>query len=109
MGDTPLTLRKISREVDYSNKKVQEAISALSSNNEQPPEIVIERKRKISRQESGETRKDSFSSNFSRQELMDILDEDEAAWDQKETIAEETLTKEENNDSNQAENDTIVV
>ena len=80
--NTPLTLRKISKDVDFSNRKVQEAVSFLSS--DCPTEPSQEQRFKISRQASTETRKDSFCSNLSKQELMDILDEDEAAWDESE-------------------------
>ena len=83
--NTPLTLRKVSKDVDFSNRKVQEAVSFLSS--DCPTEPSQEQRFKISRQASTETRKDSFCSNLSKQELMDILDEDEAAWDESEKTA----------------------
>ena len=81
--ETPLTLRKITKDVSFSSKKVSETIEFLSSTSKE----VDRQNKSISKENSveEETRKDSFCSNLSKQELLDILDEDEANWNEPES------------------------
>ena len=81
--ETPLTLRKITKDVSFSSKKVSETIEFLSSTSKE----VDRQNKSISKENSveDETRKDSFCSNLSKQELLDILDEDEANWNEPES------------------------
>ena len=51
--NTPLTLRKVSQDVDYSSRRVLEAVDFLSSN---AGEVAQQRRRKISLQESIDNR-----------------------------------------------------
>ena len=65
-------------------EKIEEVVKMLSSEKlndfDQDTEKSISRDRKISVQ-SVDTRKDSFCSSLSKQELVDLLDQDEAEWD----------------------------
>ena len=93
--ETPLTLRKVSQDVVFSNSRVQETIDFLASSPGIAPGTGCrEKPRKLSKQESTENRKDSFCSNLSKQELMDFLDEDEAVWEDRVTRQHSAITEE---------------
>ena len=81
---TPLAVRKVSMENDLTSQTVEEAARKLSTERQNDDSDSIKtnsRDRKISVQ-SVDTRKDSFCSNLSKQELSDLLDQDEADWEE---------------------------